>query len=189
MFLPIVWSVLSSFYIFFHMALFCFRVGFFYWIFYLLTFLFFLFSNFLLGIFFIYISNAIPKVPHTLSSILPPLLSPPIPTSWPWCSPVLRHIKFAIPRGLSSQCSQRHKLWGYWLVHIVVLPIGLQTPSAPWVLSLAALLGAPCSIQQMTVSIHFCICQTLASPHKRQLYQGPFSKILLAYAIVSGFGG
>jgi hypothetical protein len=26
---------------------------------------------------------------------------------------------------------------GYWLVHIVVPPIGLQIPSAPWVLSLA----------------------------------------------------
>ena len=26
----------------------------------------------------------------------------------------------------------------YWLVHIVVPPIGLQTPSAPWVLSLAS---------------------------------------------------
>jgi hypothetical protein len=25
---------------------------------------------------------------------------------------------------------------GYWLVHIVVPPIGLQTPLAPWVLSL-----------------------------------------------------
>jgi hypothetical protein len=29
-------------------------------------------------------------------------------------------------------------VWGgYWLVHIVVPPIGLQTPLAPWVLSLA----------------------------------------------------
>jgi hypothetical protein len=27
----------------------------------------------------------------------------PTPTSWPWHSPVLGHIKFAIPRGLSSQ--------------------------------------------------------------------------------------
>ena len=27
------------------------------------------------------------------------------------------------------------ELWGYWLVHIVVPPMGLQTPSAPWVLS------------------------------------------------------
>jgi hypothetical protein len=58
-----------------------------------------LFFSFLLGIFFIYISNAIPKVPHA-----PPLLPyPTTPTSWPWGSPVLRHIKFVIPRGLSSQ--------------------------------------------------------------------------------------
>jgi hypothetical protein len=32
-----------------------------------------------------------------------PLPYPPTPTSWPWRSPVLRHIKFARPRGLSSQ--------------------------------------------------------------------------------------
>jgi hypothetical protein len=55
-----------------------------------------IFKYILLGTFFIYISNAIPKVPHTL---LPPLPYPPTPTS----SPVLRHIKFARPRGLSSQ--------------------------------------------------------------------------------------
>ena len=46
------------------------------------------------GIYFIYISNAIPKVPHTLPH-------PPTPTSWPWRSPVLRHIKFARLMGLS----------------------------------------------------------------------------------------
>jgi hypothetical protein len=62
---------------------------------------FFLF--FLLDIFFIYISNfkCYPK-----SSLYPPptlLPYPPIPTSWPWHFPVLGHIKFAIPRGLSSQ--------------------------------------------------------------------------------------
>ena len=115
-----------------------------------------IFFNFLLGIFFIYISNGILKVPYTLP---PALLSfPPTPTSWPWHSPVLGHIKFARPKGLSSQ-------WGstrpssatyaardtssgeYWLVHIVVPPIGLQTPWAPWVLSLAIPLGALCSIQ------------------------------------------
>jgi hypothetical protein len=34
----------------------------------------------------------------------PPSTSyPPTPTSWPWHSPVLRHIKFARPMGLSSQ--------------------------------------------------------------------------------------
>ena len=34
------------------------------------------------------------------------------------------------------------QLWGYWLVHIVVPPMGLQTPLAPWVLSLAPSLEA-----------------------------------------------
>jgi hypothetical protein len=34
------------------------------------------------------------------SALLPYPLSP---TSWPWRSPVLKHIKFARPRGLSSQ--------------------------------------------------------------------------------------
>ena len=32
---------------------------------------------------------------------------------------------------------------GYWLVHNVVPPIGLQFPLAPWVLSLAPPLGGP----------------------------------------------
>jgi hypothetical protein len=51
----------------------------------------------LLGIFLNYISNASPKVPHAP----PPLPYPPIPTFWPWHSPVLGHIKFAEPMGLS----------------------------------------------------------------------------------------
>ena len=51
-----------------------------------------------MGIYFFYISNAIPKVPHTFPHPLP---HPPTPTSWPWHSPVLRHIKFALPMGLS----------------------------------------------------------------------------------------
>jgi hypothetical protein len=54
------------------------------------------------------------------------------------------------------------ELWGYWLVYIVVPPMGLQTPSAPWILSLAPSLGTLCIIQWMAVSIHFCICQALA---------------------------
>jgi hypothetical protein len=37
------------------------------------------------------------------------------------------------------------------------------------------------------VSIHFCICQALAEPLRRQLYQAPVSKLLLASAIVYGF--
>jgi hypothetical protein len=33
----------------------------------------------------------------------PPLPCPPTPPFWPWCSPVLGHIKFASPMGLSFQ--------------------------------------------------------------------------------------
>jgi hypothetical protein len=58
---------------------------------------------------------------------------------------------------------------------MVVPPMGLQTPSDPWVLSLTPSLGTPCSIQWMVVSIHFCICQALAEPLRRQLYQAHVS--------------
>jgi hypothetical protein len=55
------------------------------------------FKAFLLDIFFIYISNVIPKAPYTLP---PPalLLNPPSPASWPWHFPVLGHMIFTIPR-------------------------------------------------------------------------------------------
>ena len=48
------------------------------------------------------------------------------------------------------------------LVHIDVPSMGLHSPSAPWILSLAPSLGTLCSLQWMTVSIHYCICQALA---------------------------
>jgi hypothetical protein len=67
--------------------------------------------------------------------------------------------------------------------------MGLQIPSAPWILSLTPSLGTLCSIQWMAVSIHFCICQALAEPLRRQLYQVPESKLLFASTIVSVFGG
>jgi hypothetical protein len=65
---------------------------------------------------------------------------------------------------------------GYWLVHIVVPPMELQTPSASWVLSLAPPLGTLCSVQWMAVIIHFYICQALAKSLRRQLCQAPVSK-------------
>jgi hypothetical protein len=74
------------------------------------------------------------------------------------------------------------------VVHIVVPLMGLQTPSAPWVLSLAPPLGTLYSIQWIAVSIYLCICQALAEPLRRQLYQAPVSKHLLASTLVSGFG-
>jgi hypothetical protein len=79
------------------------------------------------------------------------------------------------------------ELWGYWLVYIVVSPMGLQTPSAPWVLFLAPPLGTLCSVQWLAESVHLCICQALAEPLRRQLYQAPVSKLLLALTTVSGF--
>jgi hypothetical protein len=36
---------------------------------------------------------------------------------------------------------------GYWLVHNVVAPTGLQISLAPWILSLAPPLGVLCSVQ------------------------------------------
>ena len=77
--------------------------------------------------------------------------------------------------------------WGVWLVDIVVLPMELQTPSAPSVLSLTPPLGTLCSVQWLAESIHFCICQALAEPLRRQLYQAPVSMHFLASTIVSGF--
>jgi len=53
---------------------------------------------------------------------------------------------------------------GVWLVDTVVLPMGLQIPSAPSVLSLTPSLGTPCSVKWLAVSIRFCVCQTLAEP-------------------------
>jgi hypothetical protein len=91
------------------------------------------------------------KAPILSPALLP---YPPTTASWPWRSPLLGHIKFAILRGLSSQwwptrpssdiyATRDTSSGGYWLVHIVVPPIGLQTPSGPWVLSLVSPLG-PC---------------------------------------------
>jgi hypothetical protein len=92
--------------------------------------------HFLLDIFFIYISIAIPKAPYSLPPALLP--NPPTPASWPWHSPVLGHIIFAIPRAsppidgrlghllLHMQLETQLLGGGYWLVHIAVPPIGLK---------------------------------------------------------------
>jgi hypothetical protein len=51
---------------------------------------------------------------------------------------------------------------GVWLVDIVVLPMGLQTPSAPSVPPLNSPLGSPSSIQWLATCIHICIDLALA---------------------------
>ena len=141
--------------------------------------------------------------PHYLLPF-PLLTNPPTPISWPWQSSTLGHSVFTGPRDCPPLEDQlRHpllhmhleplvpprvlfgwwfspkELWGYWLVHIVVPPMELKIPSAPGVVSLYPSLGTLCSFQWMAVSIHFCICQTMPEPLRRQLYQAPVSKHLL----------
>jgi hypothetical protein len=133
---------------------------------------FFFFSFLLLYTFFIYISNVM---------------------SFP-CFPSRNPLSYPIPpppasmRVLFNWWSIPWELWGIWLVDIVVPPMGLQTPSAPSVLSLPPPLGNLCSVQWLALSICLCICQALAEPPTRQLYQAPVSKQFLASTIVSGFG-
>ena len=78
--------------------------------------------------------------------------------------------------------------WELWLFRIVdiVLPMGLQSPSAPSVLPLALPLGSPGSVRWLTVSIYICIGQVLVEPLREQPYQAPVTKCFLASAIVSG---
>ena len=76
------------------------------------------------------------------------------------------------------------EVWGYWVVQIDIITMGLQTTSTPWVLSLAPSLETLCSIQWMIVSIHFCIWQSPSGDSYIRLL-----KPLLASAIVSGIGG
>jgi hypothetical protein len=78
-------------------------------------------------------------------------------------------------------------LWGFWLVDIVVLLMGLQIPSTSSVLSVTRSLGTMCLIQWLGANIHLCICQALVKPLRRQLYQDLVSNHFLPSTIVSVF--
>jgi hypothetical protein len=150
---------------------FCLYIMIFNWIFYLFTFQ-------MLFPFLIFTPQE-PLIP-------PPLLllwgcaptHPPTPTSPPSHSPTLGRGAFLGPRASSPiDAGPGHPLlhiwlepwvppcvlFGWWfrpwktrLVDIVVLPMGLQTSSAPSVLSLTPPLGALWSVQWLAVSI--CLC-------------------------------
>ena len=125
----------------------------------------FSFKNYLFGIFLIYVSNAIPKAPRNPTTT-------PLPTNSHFLAlafPCTEAYKVCKCNGLSfhwwptrpssdTYAAIDTSYGGYWLVHFAVPPIGLQTPLAPWVLSLAPPLGALWFIQYLTVSIHFCVC-------------------------------
>jgi hypothetical protein len=125
------------------------------------------FQNFLLDIFFIYISNVIPLSSFPSEN---PLSLPPAHQTTHSCFlalwvPYTGAYYLIRTKGLSShwwlgipllhmqlepwvpQCIffgwwfNLRELWRYWSVHIVVPPRGLKTPLAPWTFSLASSLG------------------------------------------------
>jgi hypothetical protein len=135
-----------------------------------------------------------PLYPH------PALLPYPLtPTSWPWHFPVLGHIKFARSRGLSSQwwptrpSSATYAARDMSSVGMVssycCSTYRVADPFSSLGTFSSSSIGGPVFHPIDDCEHHFCICQALAKPHRIQLYQGPFSKILLAYAIKSAFGG
>ena len=67
--------------------------------------------------------------------------------------------------------------------------MGLQTPAAERVLSVASSMGS-FVLYLMDDCEHPVLYQSgTAEPLSRQLYQSPVSKLLLASVIASGFGG
>lgn len=70
---------------------------------------------------------------------------------------------------------------GIWLVD-VVLPMVLQTLSAPSVFSLTPPLESPCSVQWLAATILICISRALTEPLRRHPYLAPVSKHFLALA-------
>jgi hypothetical protein len=144
--------------------------------------------------------------PSFLPSFL--LTNTHIPTFLSWHSPTLEHRAFTVPRSSALiDAQQSHpllhmqleswiplcvlfgwwfspwKIWGYWMVCIVVPLMRLQTPQLLGSF-LELLHWGPCAQSNGWLNIHLCICQVLAKPLRRQLYQAPVSKHLL----VSGYG-
>jgi hypothetical protein len=87
-----------------------------------------------------------------------PRTSPPIDT---WQGHPLPHMQLE-PSVLHCWWLNPWELLGDWLVNIVVLPVGMQSPSIPSVLLLAPLLRTPCLVQWLAARIRLCICKALA---------------------------
>jgi hypothetical protein len=155
----------------------------------------FYFWYFLLGIYFFYISSAIPKVPHTLPY---PLRHPPTPTSWPWHYPVLRHIKFARPKGLSIHwwptrpSSDSYAArdtssggWGILVSSYCCSTYRIAEPFSSLGTFSSSSIGGPV-IHPIADCEHPLLC--LPGPGIVSQEMGPFRKILLVYAMMSAFG-
>ena len=141
------------------------------------------------------------SVSHTFSCFYE--VCPRPPASLPWHPPTLGHWALMETRASPPIDAQGHPLlhimlepwvplcvllgwwfrpWELWLVDIV-LPMGLQTPFAPSLLSLSPPLGTLWSVQWLASSIHLCICQALEEALRRELYQAPVSVHFLALTI------
>ena len=159
----------------------------FYWMFYL--FMFQMFSPFLVS------SSQKPPIPFSLpllpwlcsSTHYTPTSPPSIPLHWgiyqaflgPSTSPPIDAWQ-GRPLLHMHPCVLLGWWLNPWLVDVVVLPMRLQTPSAPSVLSLSPPSGTPCSDAWLAESIRRCVWEALAGPLRRRPYQDSFSKRFLA---------
>ena len=101
--------------------------------------------------------------------------------------------------------SMLHMQLDHGSLHVYSLVGGLDPGSSGWLIllvflwsckpfqllhgsSLSPPLETPYSVQWLDESINLCICQALAEPLRRQLYQAPVSMYFLASTIVSEFG-
>jgi hypothetical protein len=130
------------------------------------------------------------KSPIPSPDLLP---NPPTPNSWPWHSPVLGHIFFARPRDFPSNDGHLgHLLY----MHIEARALGVLVSSyccssyrvADPFGSLGTFssssIGCPVfhSLEDCEHPLLYIKSTVRASPHRRQLYQAPDKRLLLASA-------
>jgi hypothetical protein len=154
--------------------------------------------SFLLDIFFIYILNAIPKAPYTLSLTLLP--NPPTPASCPWHSPVLGHMIFTRPRASPPTDGQlghpllhmqlETQLWGVLFSSYCCSTYRVSDPFSSLGTFSSSFIRGPVfhPIDDCEHPLLYLPGIGVASQEK-EICHGPVSKILLAYTIVSRFGG
>jgi hypothetical protein len=137
-----------------------------------------------------------PKPPIPSPTLLP---KPPTPASYPWYSPVLGHMIYTRPRA-SLPIDGRV---GHPLLHMQLetqfwgIPVSSYRCSSYRVADPFSSLGIFSSSFIRGLVFHpiddcehpLLYLLGIGIDSQRELCQGPVSKILLAYAIVSGFGG
>jgi hypothetical protein len=121
---------------------------------------------------------------------LPPLPYPPTPTSWPWYFPVVRHI---MPNDGWLGHLLLHMQLETWALGVLVSSYCCSTyrvadPFSSLGTFSSSSIGGP-----VFHPIADCECPLLCLPGTgialQEIYHGVFSKILLAYAMVSAFVG